>query len=173
MEIKIGELFKEAMEHPSKESIIMMSEGLEKFVLMVINALGILEERIINLENELKSLKETIESKLKIEKMEIPPAKPVQIPESKLPPSLPPVPSKPTEEIVKPPTKPPKEISAPKTVGPEEKDIEAFRKGLLKPTPKIEEKEKKPVSLRDALMQELKNYFNTAMKKVRKEEVEE
>jgi len=172
MEIKIGELFKEAMEHPSKESIIMMSEGLEKFVLMVINALGILEEKIINLENELKSIKEAMESKLKVEKMEIPPAKPVKTPESQLPPSLPPVPAKPVEEIVKPPTKPPEEISVPKAVGPEEKDIEAFRKGLLKPTPRLEEKEKKPVSLRDALMQELKSYFSTAMKKVRKEESE-
>ena len=165
MEIKIGELFKEAMEHPSKESIVMMSEGLEKFVLMVINALGILEEKIINLENELKFLKETVESKLKAREKEVLPAKPIQPTELKLPPSHPSV-------SAKPPAKPIGEVSVPRAVGPEEKDIEAFRKGLLKPAPKPVGKEKKPVSLRDALMQELKSYFSSAMKKVRKEESE-
>ncbi|MHA1721475.1 MAG: hypothetical protein ACTSXW_00175 [Candidatus Baldrarchaeia archaeon] len=172
MEIKIGELFKEAMEHPSKESIVMMSEGLEKFVLMVINALGILEEKIINLENELKSLRETVESKLEAREKEVLPAKPIQPTELKLPPSLPPVSAKPAETAAKPPAKPIEEVGVPRVVGPEEKDIEAFRKGLLKPAPKPEVREKKPVSLRDALMQELKSYFSTAMKKVHKEESE-
>lgn len=172
MEIKIGELFKEAMEHPSKESIVMMSEGLERFVLMVINALGILEEKIINLENELKSLKKTVESKLKAKEEEAIPAKPVQPTGPKLPPSLSPVSAKPAETAAKHPAKPIGEISIPKAVGPEEKDIEAFRKGLLKPAPKPARKEEKSVSLRDALMQELKSYFSSAMKKVRKEDSE-
>ncbi|MCD6163817.1 MAG: hypothetical protein J7J30_00010 [Candidatus Odinarchaeota archaeon] len=172
MEIKIGELFREALENPSKESIIMMSEGLEKFVLMVINALGILEEKIISLENDIKSLKQIVESKLKEEKVKTPSIEPVKPPTPKLPPAVPPVAVKPSKKREEPLQKPKIETSVPRTVKPGEEEIEAFRKRLLKPAPKREEKQKKPVSLRDALMQELKSYFSTAMKKMHKDETE-
>jgi len=172
MEIKIGELFREALENPSKESIVMMSEGLEKFVLMVINALGILEEKIISLENDIKSLKKIVESKLKAEEVRAPSVEPIKPPTPKLPLAVPPVTVKPPEKKEELPEKPKIEIGAPKAVEPGEKEIEAFRKRLLKPVPKPEEKQKKPVSLRDALMQELKSYFSTAMKKMHKEETE-
>jgi hypothetical protein len=55
---------------------------------------------------------------------------------------------------------------------PNEEDIMEFRKKLLKPTPKHEFQKTKPISVRAALLQEMKEYFGTAMTKVDKEKKE-
>lgn len=71
MEFMIGELIKNALTKPNKKSIAGAAEGLEQFALLIVNAFGMMEERIVELENTLGSLQKSIEELTK--RMQSPP----------------------------------------------------------------------------------------------------
>ncbi len=173
--MEISKYIRDALQEGSIDKV---SKGIEQLVMMMINAIGMIERRELDMEKRLDVLEEDIDL---IKSFLL--SKPTPVPVSPTPPSPPPissnVPLKPISTISKPPplqTSPPS--IAPSQAGPNpeipptgptEEDISTFRQKLLKPTPPREKLPPQPLSVRAALMQEVKEYFGDAMNKVKKE----
>lgn len=171
-------------------SIEKVSKGIEQLVIMMINAIGMMEQRHLETTQQIESLAEDMEV---IKAFLL--SKPVPLPGSTQPITESPTPieseppstpsSLPSEKASAPQIAPPiitditqapqtKQSLAPESpvLGPSEEDIREFRRRLLKPTPKHEKIKAQPVSIRAALMQEMKEYFGSAMKKLEKDKIE-
>ncbi|NVM28425.1 MAG: hypothetical protein HWN65_06250 [Candidatus Helarchaeota archaeon] len=158
-------------------SIEKVSKGIEQLVMMMINAIGMIERREVEFEQQLETLTEDVEV---IKSFLL--SKPIPLPGSTVPPSTP-AQSQPQSQQ-QPQSQPrpqPQPVTSPTSVtplksavatGPTEEQIAEFRKKLLKPTPKHEKPKPQPVSIRAALMQEMKEYFGSALSKVEKEKKE-
>ncbi len=171
-------------------SIDKVSKGIEQLVIMMINAIGMMEQRHLELVQQLESLEEDMDV---VKSFLL--SKPVTLSGSTQPVTPSTVPPE-SQLISTPSTPPPEKVSTPQVappvvtdiaqapqtkqtfvanspvVGPSEEDIQAFRKKLLKPTPKHEKPKPQPVSIRAALMQEMKEFFGSAMKKVEKKKID-
>ena len=168
-------------------SIDKVSKGIEQLVMMMINAIGMIERRELEFEKRIETLEEDIDL---IKSFLL--SKPVPIPASTIPvpppsqiqPSL--RPNQPYSKFAGPPPldqlphneiAPPAEVASlpgdqipPVHTGPQEEDILTFRKKLLKPTPKQDKPPTPPPSIRAALMQEMKEYIGTAMDEIKKDD---
>jgi len=161
-------------------SIDKVSKGIEQLVIMMINAIGMIEQKVSEFEFE-KRL-EVLEDDMDLIKSFLL-SKPIPLPGSTIPPQGPPLPSKApprddtpispiqTSSTQVPPQTPIQETQLPQT-GPTEENILAFRQQILKPTPQHEKPKPQPVSIRAALMQEMKEYFGSALTKIKKENKE-
>ena len=173
--MEISKYIRDALEEGSIDKV---SKGIEQLVMMMINAIGMIEQREVDFEKRL----EVIEEDLDVIKSFLL-SKPIPLPGSTQPTSQPPktpstqptsvtpAPTSPVKQAPLPPA-PPKTISTPTelpSAGPSEEDIIAFRQKLLKPTPKYEKQKPQPVSIRAALMQEIKEHFGSAKSKMEKE----
>jgi len=180
-------------------SIDKVSKGIEQLVMMMINAIGMIERRELEFEKRVETLEEDIDlikSFLLSKPVPFPDSTQAQSKAPRAPPliqdqpdsiqsqpspkSKRPLPSN-RASITKPPA--PQSDTSPLTedqispseetlitpAGPREEEIIDFRKKILKPTPKREKAPTPPVSIRAALMQEMKDYFGNAMDKVKKE----
>ncbi|MDD1776585.1 MAG: hypothetical protein LUQ65_00325 [Candidatus Helarchaeota archaeon] len=160
-------------------SIDKVSKGIEQLVMMMINAIGMIERRELEFEKRIETLEEDIDL---IKSFLL--SNPVPIPKSTI---LSPPPSQPYPEptgaspLDQPPhtekAHPAEAASLPGDqissvhAGPQEEDILTFRKKLLKPTPKEDKPPTPPVSIRAALMQEIKNYIGTAVDEIKKDDI--
>ena len=160
-------------------SIDKVSKGIEQLVMMMINAIGMIEKRELEFEKRIETLEEDIDL---IKSFLL--SKPVPVPKSTIPappPSQPyPEPTgpspldQPSHTGIAPPAEgpsPPSGQISSVHAGPQEEDILTFRKKLLKPTPKEEKPPTQPVSIRAALMQEIKNYIGTAVDEIKKDDI--
>jgi len=194
--MEISKFISEALKDGSIDKV---SKGIEQLVMMMINAIGMIEKREIEFEKRLETLEEDIDL---IKSFLL--SKPIPFPNSaqgsskalsspsqdQHPPAAEPhqpshKPSRPlpsgrssTIETPSPQVDDSQSTGdqtplseEPLTIptGPREEDIIDFRKKILKPTPKREKVATPPVSIRAALMQEMKDYFGTAMDKVKNE----
>jgi len=156
--------------------------------MMMINAIGMVEKRELELQKRVEAIEESVEL---IKSFLLSKPTPLQghiSPPSQKAPALqprssfatPPAPPTPRSSAG-PPTAPPSSArphppSSPDR-GPSEDDISAFRKKLLKPAPKEDKEDRpklkpKPVSIRGALLQEMKEFFGTAKDAIEKEKEE-
>lgn len=175
--MEISKFIKDALKDGSIDKV---SKGIEQLVMMMINAIGMIERRELEFEQQLESLQEDIET-IKAFLLSKPILLPgtTQTPQSPSPPTpTQPRPTPTTAQTTHTPSPqaraPQLELSSspelpPARKGPSEEDIASFRKKLLKPTPKHEKPKPQPVSIRAALMQEMKEFFGSAMTKVKKE----
>ncbi|MHA1266794.1 MAG: hypothetical protein ACTSRS_16275 [Candidatus Helarchaeota archaeon] len=160
--MEISKFIKDALKDGSIDKV---SKGIEQLVMMMINAVGMIEQTQLELSQRIEAVEEDLgvikDFLLKT---------PIPLPGSTAPPSTP----SPSSSSIPPQTSsimesqtPPVGASAPKAMEcpTSEEDILAFRKKLLKPVPKEEKLKPKPVSIRAALIQEMKEYFNSAMTK--------
>ncbi len=170
--MEISKYIKDALKDGSIDKV---SKGIEQLVMMMINAIGMIERRELEFEQHLQTLDEDIEI---IKSFLL--STPTSVPTSPQPPSLTPstdqihspqislpspTPATPAHQTSISPPRPPQGPAAPTS----EEDILAFRKKLLKPAPKHDKPKPQPISIRAALMQEMKEYFGSAMSKVEKE----
>ena len=159
-------------------SIEKVSKGIEQLVMMMINAIGMIERREVEFEQQLEILTEDVEV---IKSFLL--SKPIPLPGSTVPSSTPaqsqPQLQQQPQSQPRPQPQQPQPVISPTQVtpmksavatGPTEEQIAEFRKKLLKPTPKHEKPKPQPVSIRAALMQEMKEYFGSALSKVEKEQ---
>jgi hypothetical protein len=159
-------------------SIDKVSKGIEQLVIMMINAIGMIEKRELEFEKRIETLEEDIDL---IKSFLL--SNPIPIPKSTIPA---PSPSQPYSEPAAPSPldqPPPTGIAPPADgtsplggqissvhTGPQEEDILTFRKKLLKPAPKEVKPPTPSVSIRAALMQEIKNYIGTAVDEIKKDD---
>lgn len=174
MFMEISKFIRDALKDGSLDKV---SKGIEQLVMMMINAIGMIEDRELEFEKRFETLEEDVDiiksfllsTPVPVQKRPQPPSPapssakiqpaPISTSASSLPTqSHPPVSS--TQ-----PSRAPLVSSS----GPTEEDIIAFRKKILKPTPKHEKPKAQPLSIRAALMQEMKDFFGSAMNKVEKE----
>ncbi len=169
--MEISEFIREAFKEGSLDKVV---KGIEQLVMMMINAIGMIEQREMQMENKIDNLEEdmAIVKSFLLSKPAPLPASPKHTP---APQKIPPAPSQPSPPHAAPPSAQPATAptarigtSMPQS-GPSEEEIATFRQKLLKPTPEHEKPKPQPLSIRAALMQEMKNYFGTAMKKVKNE----
>jgi len=161
--MEISKFISEALKDGSIDKV---SKGIEQLVMMMINAIGMIEKRELEFEKRLETLEEDIDL---IKSFLL--SKPIPFPNStktssnaSISPSQSQYPS--TERVDQNLLSEEPFITS---AGPQEEDIIDFRKKMLHPTPKHEKVAKPPVSIRAALMQEMKDYFGNAMNKVKKE----
>lgn len=185
--MEINKFIQKALKDGSIEKV---GKGIEQLVIMMINAIGMMEQRHLELTQKIESLEEDMNV---IKDFLL--SKPVPLPGSSQP-----IPTSPSSAEAIPASgsaSPPPDIPSPPQVAPAiitdiaqspqgkpalianspippptEEDIMEFRKKLLKPTPKHEKPPPQPVSIRAALMQEMKEYFGSAMKKVDKDKTQ-
>jgi hypothetical protein len=175
---KAGEQAPLVDESVQKEAELLLNEyQVEKIVMLMINAIGMVERR----ELELRERMEAFEEELNLIKSFIL-SKPAtlqgitQLP-SQMPPPLPPQtpsrsfssqppPSVPSSQAASgiPPSQELPQVSP--VNGPSEDEISAFRKKLLRPPPKKEEPKSAPISIRSSLIMEMKEFFGSAIKEV-------
>jgi len=175
---KAGEQAPLVDESVQKEAELLLNEyQVEKIVMLMINAIGMVERR----ELELRERMEAFEEELNLIKSFIL-SKPAtlqgitQLP-SQMPPPLPPQtpsrsfssqppPSVPSSQAASgiPPSQELPQVSPGN--GPSEDEISAFRKKLLRPPPKKEEPKSAPISIRSSLIMEMKEFFGSAIKEV-------
>jgi len=178
LKLEISKFIQDALKDGSIEKV---SKAIEQLVMMMINAIGMIERRELEFEKRLEVIEEDIDliksfllsKPAPLPKTTTPPIKPPTTPIPPASPSKPITPPQPTRTVPSPsPAIPPSQggqmTELPPT-GPSEEDIIAFRQKLLKPTPKHEKPKAQPLSIRAALMQEMKEYFGSAMTKVKKE----
>jgi len=189
--LEISKFIQDAFKDGSIEKV---SKGIEQLVMMMINAIGMIERRELEFEKRLELLEDDIDlikSFLLSKPTPLPgstiipqtmpslsasPSQPIhptspspappKTPPATIPPSSAPQSRPPSIDTSQPPTN--QELESPHT----EEDIRAFRQKLLKPVPKHEKPKAEPISIRAALMEEMKEYFGTAMKKIQKDEKE-
>jgi len=160
-------------------SIDKVSKGIEQLVMMMINAIGMMERRELEFEKRIETLEEDIDL---IKSFLL--SNPVPVPKSTIPvgpPSQPypepagPFPlNQPSHTGIAPPAEgasPPSDQISSVHAGPQEEDILTFRKKLLKPTPREDKPPTPPISIRAALMQEIKNYIGTAVDELKKDDI--
>jgi hypothetical protein len=160
-------------------SIDKVSKGIEQLVMMMINAIGMMERRELEFEKRIETLEDDIDL---IKSFLL--SNPVPVPKSTIqpPPANQPYPEstgpspldQPSPTKIATPTEPaslPSDQISPVHTGPQEEDILTFRKKLLKPTPKEEKPPTPPVSIRAALMQEIKKYIGTAVDEIKKDDI--
>ncbi|TFG04974.1 MAG: hypothetical protein EU536_03380 [Promethearchaeota archaeon] len=170
---EISKFIKDALKDGSIEKV---SKGIEQLVIMMINAVGMMEQTQLDLTQRIESIEEDLEV---IKSFLL--STPIPLPGSTAPPSTPQTGSNHIESpsiiLSSPAHEPtPQETPIPTSQLPEcpigppsEDDITEFRKKLLKPTPKTDLPKSKPISIRGALLQEMKEYFGSAMTEVDKE----
>ena len=152
-----------------KEAELLLNEyQLEKIVMLMINAIGMVERRELEVRNRLEILEDDMNL---IKSFLLSKPTPIQEsarPSSRLAPSprTRPIPAPSTAlPAAGPSLARPFPQSSPDS-GPSEEDIVAFRRKLLKPTPKDDKPKPEPISIRSALLQEIKEFFGTAKKEV-------
>jgi hypothetical protein len=150
-------------------SIDKVSKGIEQLVMMMINAIGMMEKRELEFEKRIETLEEDMDL---IKSFLL--SRPVPVPASNIP-VPPPSQTQPASRSNPLITEKAPQVDvasgAPLHGGPQEEDILAFRKKLLKPAPKEEKLPTPPVSIRAALMQEIKNYIGTAVDEIKKDDI--
>lgn len=181
---KAGEQAPLIDESVQKDAELLLNEyQVEKIVMLMINAIGMVERR----ELELRERMEAFEEELNLIKSFIL-SKPAtlqgitQLP-SQMPPPLPPQtpsrsfssqppPSVPSSQAASgiPPSQELPQVSP--VSGPSEDEISAFRKKLLKPPPKKEEPKSAPISIRSSLIMEMKEFFGSAIKEVEEDKLD-
>ncbi|NVM53451.1 MAG: hypothetical protein HWN66_07070 [Candidatus Helarchaeota archaeon] len=166
-----------------EEAELLMNEyQVEKIVMMMINAIGMVEQREQDLQKRVEAVEESIDliKSFLLSK----PTPSLQTTSKRQPRTTiigPSVPSTsrsiPSSSRISPPSSSaPLVASASSDMGPSEEDIVAFRKKLLKPTPKADKSKPadkpKPVSIRSALLHEIKEFFGYATDALEKEKEE-
>ena len=176
------------IEEPAqKEAELLMNEyQVEKIVMMMINAIGQVEKRELELQKRVEAIEESVDL-IKSFLLSKPTSfqGPISPPSQKAPtlqprssfatPPAPPTPRSSSGPPKAPPTSARPHPQSSPDRGPSEDDIAAFRKKLLKPAPKEKKADKpkpKPVSIRSALLQEMKEFFGTAKDAIEKEKEE-
>jgi hypothetical protein len=182
--LEISKFIQDAFKDGSIEKV---SNGIEQLVMMMINAIGMIERRELEFEKRIETLEEDIDL---IKSFLL--SKPIPLPGSTVPPQTisppsetraPPITplatsSPPSRTTPSPPSLPQPPSAADSQLSPTqepelphtEDDIRAFRQQLLKPAPLHEKPKAEPISIRAALMEEMKEYFGTALKKVQKDQ---
>ena len=175
---KAGEQAPLVDESVQKEAELLLNEyQVEKIVMLMINAIGMVERR----ELELRERMEAFEEELNLIKSfilsnpatlqgitqlpsQMPPPLPPQTPSRSF--SSQPPPSVPSSQAASgiPPSQELPQVSPGN--GPSEDEISAFRKKLLRPPPKKEEPKSAPISIRSSLIMEMKEFFGSAIKEV-------
>ncbi len=174
-------------ERIQKEAELLMNEfQVERIVMMMINAIGMVERREQELQKRVEAVEEAVDL-IKSFILSKPAPQPRATASTMTAPSAPPTIHATRSTSVRPIPSPsplssprtgPPSSSAPLTAptspdrGPSEDDIAAFRKKLLKPAPKEAKEAKpkpKPVSIRSALLQEMKEFFGSATDALEKE----